>query len=92
MSDLTDKINEDLILGLQRQIERLTAEVGRIPLYAMLDVWMALGLDSNQFEPWVDDDLGGDRSEAWAFLLAKIRGDDLSDNHNPPPGRIEEQS
>jgi hypothetical protein len=56
-----------------------------VPPYAMLDVWMALGGDSEAFDRmWAED-----RRlpvDTWAQLVAVVRGDSLANDHNPPAG------
>lgn len=56
-----------------------------IPRDAMLDVWQALGGDPFLFEQWVDEP-NRTPADAWAQLLAAIRDDDMSGDHNPEPG------
>jgi hypothetical protein len=44
-----------------------------VPMYAMLDIWIALGNGSDVvgFEQWYED-IGG-YAEAWAYLCAEVR-------------------
>ena len=56
-----------------------------IPRYAMLDVWLALGGDGQTFEAWMEERTSAD---AWAQLLAAIRGDLMLGDTNPEPGAI----
>jgi hypothetical protein len=51
----------------------------------MLDVWVALGGDFLSFELWMDDP-NRTPADAWAQLLAAIRGDLMAGDHNPGPG------
>jgi hypothetical protein len=53
----------------------------------MLDVWMALGGDPATFEEWMDNPKRTP-ADAWAQLLAAIRGDLMNGDHNPEPGLI----
>ena len=55
----------------------------------MLDIWLALGGDSRVFEEWIDEPTRYP-SDAWAQLLAAIRGDLMNDDTNPPPGALRE--
>lgn len=54
---------------------------------AMLDVWMALDGEPQDFEAWMDEP---DRTtaDAWAQLLAAIRGDLMVGDTNPEPGEV----
>lgn len=58
-----------------------------IPRYAMLDVWSALGGDSDTFDAWMADPKRTP-ADAWAQLLAAIRGDVMAGDTNPYPGAI----
>jgi hypothetical protein len=60
-----------------------------IPRFAMLDLWMALGGDSNAFEAWMDEPKRTP-ADAWAQLLAAVSGnlDSLLADTNPPAGAI----
>lgn len=49
-------------------------EWGPIPRYAMLDVWMAVGKDSTEFDAWADEQ---GYAEAWAWLCSEIRKSDV---------------
>lgn len=55
----------------------------------MLDVWVALGGDLHGFETWVDDSRRTP-ADAWAQLMAAIRGDvrGLMADTNPPAGDL----
>lgn len=55
----------------------------------MQRVWMALGGDPRDFETWINDP-GRTRADAWAQLLAAIRGDipALMRDTNPPTGEL----
>lgn len=55
--------------------------------YLLLDVWMALGGESQDFERWMDEPRRT-HADAWAQLLAAIRGDLMPGDTNPPPGEI----
>jgi len=55
--------------------------------YLMLDVWMALGGDPQDFETWIAEPKRYP-SDAWAQLLAAIRGDRMEGDHHPEPGLI----
>jgi hypothetical protein len=56
-----------------------------IPPYVMLDVWMALGGDSEGFDRmWAEE--GRTPADTWSQLLAMVRGEYPIDDHNPPPG------
>jgi len=67
-------------------IEPLNESPG-IPRYAMLDLWMALGGDSEVFEAWMADPKRTP-ADAWAQLLAAVRGDTMPGDTNPYPGAI----
>lgn len=56
-----------------------------IPTYAMLDVWMALGGSPEAFDR-MQDEPRRTPADTWAQLMAAVRGDDLSRDHNPPVG------
>lgn len=58
-----------------------------IPRYALLDVWMALGGDSQAFEKWMDEPKRTP-ADAWSQLLGAIRGDLMTGDHNPDPGTL----
>jgi len=76
----------DMAVERMKAAEDATARFG-IPLYAMLDLWMALGGDPTEFDRWSEEPEMYP-VEMWSFLLAAVRGDDLTVNHNPPPGRL----
>ncbi len=59
-----------------------------IPQYAMLDVWMALGGDSTDFDKWIADDPRRTDADSWAQLMGAIQGDLMTGDTNPPPGAI----
>jgi hypothetical protein len=54
---------------------------------SMLDVWLNLGLHGQAFEEWIDE-LRRTPADAWAQLLAAVRGDisGLCMDTNPPAG------
>ena len=59
------------------------------PWYLALDVWMALGGDSNAFEAWAHHE--DDRrtwGDAWAQIVAAVGGSRMEGDRNPPPGTI----
>lgn len=58
-----------------------------IPLEAMLDVWVALGGDPTDFDTWMADPKRTP-ADAWAQLLAAVRGDVMAGDTNPYPGLI----
>jgi hypothetical protein len=58
-----------------------------IPRYAMLDLWMALGGNPLAFEEWMDEPKRTP-ADAWAQLLAAVRGDVMPGDTNPEPGAI----
>lgn len=60
---------------------------GEVPLIAHLDVWLALGGTPIDFDAWMADPKRTP-ADAWAQLLAAIRGDDMSGDTNPAPGLI----
>lgn len=55
--------------------------------FEMLDLWMALGLDSADFDPWMDEPRRTP-ADAWAQLVAAIAGnvESLRRDTNPPAG------
>lgn len=60
-------------------------DIDGIPLYAMLDVWMALGGESEAFDRmWAEE--GRTPADTWSQLLAVVRGQFPIGDHNPPPG------
>jgi hypothetical protein len=58
-----------------------------IPLYAMLDVWMALGGDPVAFDRICAEDRR-EPADTWAQLMCAVRGDliTLLKDTNPPCG------
>lgn len=56
-----------------------------VPLVGMLDVWMALGGEPIAFDRWMAEPKRTP-ADAWAQLLAAIRGDLMVGDHNPGPG------
>lgn len=58
-----------------------------IPQYAMLDVWMALGGEPRVFDEWMADPKRTP-ADAWAQLLAAIRGNLMVGDTNPYPNQI----
>lgn len=59
------------------------------PRYHMLDIWLALGGDPAVFEEWMDDPRRTP-ADAWAQLMAAIRGDlaGLMADTNPPADQL----
>ena len=59
----------------------------RVERLAMLEVWMALGGESQPFERWMENRTFVD---AWHQLLAAIGGDiaGLVEDSNPPAGEL----
>lgn len=56
-----------------------------VPRHALLDVWMSLGGGSQVFEDWMSEPKRTP-ADAWAQLMAAIRGDLMTGDHNPEPG------
>lgn len=58
-----------------------------LPRWALLDVWLSLGGGSPQFEDWM---VGRTIADAWAQLMAAVRGDIVSllEDSNPPAGLL----
>lgn len=44
-------------------------------LFEMLDMWQALGCHPNEFHTWINSDRWLTREDAWAQLVAAVRGD-----------------
>jgi len=63
---------------------------GPIPEYALLDVWMALGGESEAFTHWrFNEDRRRTMADSWAQLMAAVRGDwTMEGDTNPPPGSL----
>jgi hypothetical protein len=60
-----------------------------IPRYAMLDVWIALGGDSLDFETWIDAPKRTP-ADAWAQLMGAVGGHipSLLADTNPPADEL----
>jgi len=58
-----------------------------VPRFAMLDIWMSLGGDSQDFEDWANDP-NRFPADAWAQLCAAVASnvDALEADTNPPAG------
>ena len=57
--------------------------------YERLDIWMALGLDSQEFGPWSEHPKRTP-ADAWAQLMAAVAGNvaSLCKDTNPPAGEL----